>query len=742
MSQKIPFLQMFAALTQWQEFVNAMEGWLIVEAAIDRQSRSAVVTLEGAAGAGPNLIAQAQEAVARCYGLNSVKLNCITTKEPEEPIPVQPEPEAKPEPKPAAPAQEAAPAPAAAEEEKPAQPDDAFARAEAIRAAALKKVKHSAPAAKKGSGKKDGGKAIFGRKIRRAPIPIGDLELDMGYVVVEGDVFAIENRELKKRNSWVVAFDVTDYTGSIRVSKFFPQADEAKPLVDGVKKGMHLVIQGRLNMDRFYGDMVLEPTAVCLGEKTMRMDNAPEKRVELHLHTTMSAMDALTAVGPKLGPEKNVVKRAQAWGHRAIAITDHGVAQSFPDAWHSAKGIKILYGVEAYFLNDVDDRVVVHGQPCQDFSQEIVCFDIETTGLDKRREVIIEIGAAVLKNGEVTDTFNTFVAPGRILSPEIIHLTGITDEMLVGAPSQEEALRAFLDFVGDRPLAAHNAEFDMGFISAGCRKYGIPFKNPSIDSLILAQNLLPELGKYKLDIVAEYLQLPAFNHHRASDDAATVGYMLIPFWKMLHERGIHTLQAVNREMEKLRPLGSKTNRFPKHIILIARNKVGLKNLYQMISASNLKYFKRVPTIPKSLLLEHREGIIVGSACEAGELFRAVADHKDWEELKRIASFYDYLEIQPLCNNAFMLRNGDVQSEEELREFNRTIVRLGEELASLSAPPATSTSGSRRTRCTATSCWPPRSSRTPTPRCPSTSRPPMRCWRSSLTWGRRRPMRWW
>ena len=251
--------------------------------------------------------------------------------------------------------------------------------------------------------------------------------------------------------------------------------------------------------------------------------------------------------------------------------------------------------------------------------------------------------------------------------------------MLKDAPQLKQALTDFLKFVDGRPLAAHNAEFDIGFIRAGCRKVGLDFQPTYVDSLILAQNLLPDLGKYKLDIVADRLELPNFNHHRASDDAATVGYMLIPFWKMLHERGIHTLQAVNKEMEKLRPLGSKTNRFPKHIILIARNKVGLKNLYQMISASNLKYFKRVPTIPKSLLMEHREGIIVGSACEAGELFKAVTDHKDWDELKRIASFYDYLEIQPLCNNAFMLRNGDVQSEEELKEFNRTIVRLGEEL---------------------------------------------------------------
>ena len=269
--------------------------------------------------------------------------------------------------------------------------------------------------------------------------------------------------------------------------------------------------------------------------------------------------------------------------------------------------------------------------------------------------------------------------PNRRLTPEIIGLTGITDAMLADAPQLKEALTAFLRFVNGRPLAAHNAEFDISFIRAGCRKVGLDFDPTYVDSLILAQNLLPELGKYKLDIVAEHLDLPAFNHHRASDDAAMVGYMLIPFFeKMERELGIHSLQQINGEMLKLRPRGSKS-RFPKHIIILAKNKLGLKHLYQLISASNLKYFKRVPTIPKTELAAHREGLIIGSACEAGELFRAVADHKDWAELKRIASFYDYLEIQPICNNMFMLRNGDVQSEEELREFNRTIVRLGEEL---------------------------------------------------------------
>ncbi|WP_409968687.1 PolC-type DNA polymerase III [Bengtsoniella intestinalis] len=367
-------------------------------------------------------------------------------------------------------------------------------------------------------------------------------------------------------------------------------------------------------------------------------------------------------------------------GHPAIAITDHGVAQSFPDAWHAAGDkVKILYGIEGYFINNIDDRVAVHGDFDCDLDAEFICFDIETTGLKVNQEAITEIGAVVLKNGEITERFQTFVNPNRRLTPEIVGLTGITDDMLRDAPQLKAALTDFLAFVDGRPLAAHNAEFDIGFIREGCRKVGLEFNPTYVDSLILAQNLLPNLSRYKLNLVADHLNLPSFNHHRAADDAATVGYMLIPFWEMLRKRDIHRLQAINADMETLRPMGSKSNRFPKHIILIAKNKVGLKNLYQMISASNLKHFKRVPTIPKTLLMEHREGIIIGSACEAGELYKAVSDNKDWDELCRIASFYDYLEIQPLCNNQFMIRNGDVQSEEDLKEYNRIIVRLGDHL---------------------------------------------------------------
>ena len=625
MSRDIPFFEMFTELQLSGELRLRLAGAVVNGACIDQASMSLALQLTTRFELGEAELEELKRLLMGIYGFQKVAVEVICK----------------------APSSHAAPAgghPASA----PAAPSGG-------------KGEKAAP-----------GKVLMGRPIRVQPVPMKILDLKMGNATVAGKVFAFECRETRRPGMWRLSFDMTDYTNSVTVQKNLTEK-EAQELESAIKPGMWLCVQGKMEPTWDGKDIQLNPYHIQLAEHAERQDTAPEKRVELHLHTKMSNMDALTDT-------KEVVQQAIRWGHPAIAITDHGVAQSFPDAWHAAGDkIKILYGVEGYFVNNIDDRVVVHGPQDCSLDGEFVCFDIETTGLKVDREAITEIGAVVLKNGEITDRFQTFVNPNRRLTPEIIGLTGITDDMLKDAPQLKEALAEFLKFVDGRPLAAHNAEFDIGFIRAGCRKVGLDFSPTYVDSLILAQNLLPDLGKYKLDIVADRLELPTFNHHRASDDAATVGYMLIPFWKMLHQRGIHTLQAVNREMEKLRPLGSKTNRFPKHIILIARNKVGLKNLYQMISASNLKYFKRVPTIPKSLLLEHREGIIVGSACEAGELFRAVADHKDWEELKRIASFYDYLEIQPLCNNAFMLRNGDVQSEEELREFNRTIVRLGEEL---------------------------------------------------------------
>ena len=513
---------------------------------------------------------------------------------------------------------------------------------------------------------------LWGKAFTGKLTPIRELNIKQGNAIVEGRVFKSECYETRRKGMWTLNFDLTDENGSVAVRKAMDEK-ESKVLGSAVSDGMWLRLQGKVELTYDGKDIMLRPVNIMKADHPGRRDDAPEKRVELHLHTQMSSMDALTDVG-------KVVKQAAAWGHPAIAITDHGTVQAFPKARDAAKGkIKILYGVEGYYINDLDDRVAVHGGQEQDFDDEIVCFDIETTGLKVQREAITEIGAVVLKNGQITDKFQTFVNPGRRLTPEIVGLTGITDAMLEDAPPPEEALAAFLRFVDGRPLAAHNAEFDIGFIRAGCRRAGLDFDPTYVDTLILAQNLLPELHKYKLDIVAEHLDLPAFNHHRASDDAGMVAYMLIPFFeKMRREMGISRLQEINREMEKLRPMGGG-NRHPKHIIILAKNKLGLKHLYQLVSASNLKHFKRFPIIPKTELVKHREGLIIGSACEAGELFRAVAENKDRAELKRIASFYDYLEIQPICNNMFMLRNGTVQSEEELREFNRTIVSLGREL---------------------------------------------------------------
>ena len=657
MSQKIPFLKLFSAWTPGEMLAELAEKLLVTQAVIDKSARSIRAVVECASLPLPAEQEALERSIALAYRVERVALE-FQPKEPPAKI------------ERIAAAETPEPAPVPVEE-------DPFARTEAIRREALKKLKVAQPAGKK-AGSKTKGKLIYGRhEVKKDPFPMGSLELDMGTVVVEGDVFAVDHRELKKRGAWVVCFDMTDYTGSVRVSKFFP-GDEGKSIVDGVKKGQHLHVQGKLNIDRFTGDMVLEPYAIMEGKRVLKTDDAPEKRVELHLHTTMSSMDALTQVSPKAGPDKNVVKRAESWGHRAIAITDHGVAQAFPDAWHSAKNIKVLYGVEAYYINDVDDRVVVHGDKEQDFTEEIVCFDIETTGLDNRRDVITEIGAVILRNGEVTEQFSTFADPERPLSREITELTGITDAMLRGAPSQAGAIRAFLDFAGDRPLAAHNADFDMGFIAAGCRRMGRAFTNTSIDTLILAQNLLPQLSKHKLDIVAGHLNLPAFNHHRAYDDAATVAYMLTPFFKMLEDQGVHTLQQINPAMTLLRGQG-KARRQPKHLIVLARNQLGLRNLYRLISEAHLEHFKRYPIMPKSVINRYREGLILGSACEAGELYSAVVGRKDFEELKRIASWYDFLEIQPVCNNAFMLRKGMVRDVEEIRDFNRTIVELGRAL---------------------------------------------------------------
>lgn len=522
---------------------------------------------------------------------------------------------------------------------------------------------------------------IFGRPFSGTPTPMNDLNLDMFKVIVEGEVFAVNHRELKKRNAWVVSFDVTDQTNSVRVNQFM-EADKAKPILDKIQKpGAWLRIQGKMAFDRYDNEMVMQPIAIMVGKKPKRLDTALEKRVELHLHTAMSTMDALTDVG-------KVVAQAAAWGHRAIAITDHGIAQAFPDAMKAAsknkvagtdKNIQILYGCEAYYVNDVDDRIVVHGTQNIPLTGEFVAFDLETTGLSAQTDVITEIGAVIYRDGEMLDQFQSFVNPRRPLTQKITDLTGITDEMLRDAPDIDEVLPKFLAFCGDRPLAAHNADFDVGFILAACRKIGIEYSPTYVDTLILAQNMLPNLKNHKLNIVADALSLPEFNHHRAVDDGVTVAHMLRRFFAMLSEKGVKDLDGVNPLMLELRSGGKIMDRQARHMILFAKNQIGLRNLYRLISYGHLNYFKRVPRIPKSELIRWREGLLIGSACEAGELFQAIVNHKSRSELLRIASFYDFLEIQPLDNNRFMLAKGIARDEEELKDFNRTVVSLGREL---------------------------------------------------------------
>ena len=562
-----------------------------------------------------------------------------------------------------------------------------FAAMEQMRSHAIQHRAPSAETVKKEKPQQESS-AFYGKPIKTSPIAMKDVSLDMSSVTVEGRVFAVEHKELKKRNAWVISFDMTDNYGSVRINRFM-EANEAKPILENVKVGSVLKVQGKPELNRYDNEMVLKPFAMQPGSMGKRRDAFDGmKRVELHLHTTMSNMDAITST-------KAAIKQAAAWGHKAIAITDHGCCQSFTDALHVVedwKGapkvagtdetIKILYGCEGYYVNDVDDRIVVHGTQDMTFDQEFVAFDLETTGLSSENDRIIEIGAVIIKNGIEVDRFQSFAAPGRKLERKIVDLTGITDEMLDGAPPIEQVLPEFIRFVGNRVLVAHNADFDTGFIRAECARQGIPYHFTSADTLILSQNLMQHLSKFKLDIVANALSLPEFQHHRAADDACTCGMIMARLMKKLEEdHNITSLQSINPAMQGLRAGGKIKERQARHIILFAKNQVGLRNLYHLISNSNLHHFRRVPRIPKSELMAMREGLIIGSACEAGELVQAILDKKSEDELKRIASFYDYLEVQPISNNRFMIENEkiDIHSDEDLRNINRTVVQLGETL---------------------------------------------------------------
>ena len=508
-----------------------------------------------------------------------------------------------------------------------------------------------------------------------------------------------EHKDLTKRNAKVINFDITDNLGAVRVSRFL-ENKEADPILEKVGEGTVIRVQGRLQVDNFTNEIVLKPNAIMLGSLPKRQDTAEgEKRVELHLHTRMSMMDALTNTDA-------AIKQAAAWGHKAIAITDHGCVQSFTDALHTVEAwgggpkvagtdevIKILYGCEGYYINDVDDRLAVHGSQNMTFDEEYVAFDLETTGL-YRQDTIIEIGAVRMKNGQEIDRFQTFVDPHRRLHPKTVELTGITDDMLVGAPELKDAMADFRAFVGDSVLVAHNADFDVNFVRRACADLGINWEMTSVDTLTISQNLLPQLHRMSLDVVAKHFELDDFNHHRAGDDALVCGRIAGRLFQMLQEMGVKDIQSLNKAMEPLRPQFRRnhpTCMKCQHIVLFAKNQLGLRNLYQLISESNLHHFKRFPRIFKSELLRLREGLLIGSACENNEIFQAVVSGKDSRELERLAEFYDYLEIQPVDNNRFMLRPQKVDkdgreieppiavSEEQIRQFNRDLVALGEKL---------------------------------------------------------------
>lgn len=513
---------------------------------------------------------------------------------------------------------------------------------------------------------------LYGRSIRGKMIPISSISGDSGRIVVWGDVFDIEKKVTKSGDKNIFTIDITDYTGST-TAKIFNSIKESA-VIDNIKKGDTIVVQGDVEYDKYAGELVVNARSVGTAQKVKVVDNAEKKRVELHMHTNMSQMDAVTSAG-------DLVNRAYQWGHKAVAITDHGVAQAFPDAMKAAdkinkdeEKIKVIYGVEAYFMDDLVESV--KGDADTGFDGTFICFDIETTGLSAARDKITEIGAVKVENGIITDKFSTFVNPEMPIPQKITQLTGITDEMVKDAPSQSEAVSAFLEFAGDNVLVAHNAPFDTSFIAKACEDMGREYNYTSIDTVAISRAILTDIKNCKLDTVAKFLRLGEFNHHRATDDAEMLAKIFITLCRRLTDDfGITKTNDINTKIA-----GGDFKKLPTyHQIILVKNKTGLKNLYRLISYSHLNYFYKKPRIPKSELVKYRDGLIIGSACCAGQLYMAILDGKPWGELKQIASFYDYLEIQPAGNNSFMIRDGRFDSVDELHKIDSTIIRLAKEL---------------------------------------------------------------
>ena len=517
-------------------------------------------------------------------------------------------------------------------------------------------------------------KPLFGKSIdvSKKITPIRDIAMDTGRAAVWGDVFNAETKLTKSGDKNIITYDITDYTGSIIVKVFAP-VNQCKVL-ESVKKGSTIVVYGNVEYDKYAGDIVLSATSISTIEKIKVVDNEKEKRVELHLHTNMSQMDGITDA-------TSLINRAYQFGHKAVAITDHGVAQAFPEAMNAAASInkdenklKVIYGTEAYFIDDLVESV--DGEDNRNLNDTFICFDLETTGLSAKKDRIIEIGAVKISNNQVVDTFSTFVNPHKPLPAKIVELTGIDDSMLVDAKEEEQAIKEFLGFCKDDVLVAHNAQFDTSFIKEACNRYNFEYNFTSIDTVAIARSILPDIKNCKLDTVASYLRLGEFNHHRAVDDADILSKIFISLSQRLNDDyNITRVSEINTKIA-----GGDFKKLPAyHMIILVKNLTGLKNLYRLISYSHLKYFYRRPRIPKSELVKYREGLIIGSACEQGELYRAIVSGKQWSELLSIASFYDYLEIQPDGNNMFMIREGVFSSIEELHNVNMTIVKLGDTL---------------------------------------------------------------
>ena len=525
--------------------------------------------------------------------------------------------------------------------------------------------------------KSDDPNVIYGRDFDDNTIELKQVVSEMGEITIRGQVLSFDTREIRNEKT-IVMFSITDFTDTITV-KMFTRNEQLPELLAEIKKGVFLKVKGVTTIDKFDGELTIgSVTGIRKSTdfRVVRKDKYPEKRVELHCHTKMSDMDGVSDATA-------LVKRAHDWGHPAIAITDHGVVQAFTEANHYIEKLdkndpfKVIYGVEGYLVDDLTEIAVnAEGQTLDD---TFVVFDIETTGFSAEADRIIEIGAVKVENGQITDTFSTFVNPKRPIPFRITELTSITDDMVIDAPEIEVVLPQFLEFVGDAALVAHNASFDVGFIEQNCKKQGLRSQFTSVDTVALARVLLPSLSKYKLDVVAKALNISLENHHRAVDDAGATAKIFEKFIEMLKEREIFDLEGINK-FGHLNP--DAIRKLPTyHVIILARNDIGRVNLYTLVSESHLTYFGRRPRIPKSVLNQYREGLIVGSACEAGELYRALLDGKSEETIAKIVNFYDYLEIQPLGNNAFMIESDKIEcinSIEDVKDYNRKIVKLGEQ----------------------------------------------------------------